>query len=303
MMQTAQQPTPQPEPPQKSVHEIFQAASKRALGGGIAGAGAMAIQVTSLMWMRTTMNYQYKTGATTMEAFRHLYKEGGIRRFYRGYAPGLLQGPLSRFGDTAANVGVLEFMNNNASTKDLPVFAKTGVSSLAAASWRICIMPIDATKTTLQVHGAPGLKILGSKIRAGGPTVLWHGSLAAYTATLVGHFPWFFTYNMLDEKLPAWDQTIWTKLGRRAMMGFVASVISDTLSNSIRVVKTYRQTAAEAITYPNAVRAIIREGGMVSLFGRGLKTRIIANGTQGLMFSVLWKGFQDMLEKRDQDEE
>lgn len=293
----------QPAEEQKSLNEIFHSASKRALGGGIAGASAMAIQVTSLMWMRTTMNYQYKTGATTIEAFKHLYKDGGIRRFYRGYAPALAQGPLSRFGDTAANVGVLEFMNNNPSTKDLPVGMKTFVSSLAAASWRICIMPIDATKTSLQVHGAPGLKVLGSKLRVGGPSILWHGSLAAYSATLVGHFPWFFTFNMLDEKLPAWDQSVWSKLGRRALMGFVASVVSDTLSNSIRVVKTYRQTSHEAISYPNAVRAIMREGGVVSLFGRGLKTRIIANGTQGLMFSILWKGFQDLYEKRSKDQE
>ena len=30
----------------------------KAFTGGIAGAGAMVVQVTSLMWMRTTMNYQ-----------------------------------------------------------------------------------------------------------------------------------------------------------------------------------------------------------------------------------------------------
>ena len=36
-----------------------------------------------------------------------LYKDGGVRRFYRGVGPALLQGPLSRFGDTAANVGLI----------------------------------------------------------------------------------------------------------------------------------------------------------------------------------------------------
>ncbi len=30
----------------------------KAFTGGLAGAGAMVVQVTSLMWMRTTMNYQ-----------------------------------------------------------------------------------------------------------------------------------------------------------------------------------------------------------------------------------------------------
>jgi len=30
----------------------------RALGGGLPGASAMAVQVLSLMWLRTTVNYQ-----------------------------------------------------------------------------------------------------------------------------------------------------------------------------------------------------------------------------------------------------
>ena len=39
-------------------NEILQKAKNRALGSGGAGATAMVIQVCSLMWMRTIMNYQ-----------------------------------------------------------------------------------------------------------------------------------------------------------------------------------------------------------------------------------------------------
>ena len=34
----------------------------KAVKSGTAGASAMAVQVISLMWMRTTMNYQFKNG-------------------------------------------------------------------------------------------------------------------------------------------------------------------------------------------------------------------------------------------------
>jgi hypothetical protein len=34
------------------------------------------------------------------------------------------------------------------------------------------------------------------------------------------------------------------------------------------------------------------------LFGRGLKTRIITNGCQGLMFAVLWKYFMEFQQRR-----
>ena len=43
-----------------------------------------------------------------------------------------------------------------------------------------------------------------------------------------------------------------------------------------------------------AARAVIAVDGITGLFGRGLKTRILANGLQGLLFSVLWKFFMDL---------
>lgn len=88
------------------------------------------------------------------------------------------------------------------------------------------------------------------------------------------------------------------RLARQAFIGFAASVVSDTVSNSIRVLKTYRQVNQSRITYLQAAKKIIAEEGWLALFGRGLGTRILANGLQGILFSVLWKLFQDLLEKK-----
>ena len=57
----------------------------------IAGMAAMGIQVLSLMWLRTTVNYQYRHGSSMTTAFKTLYKDGGVVRFYRGLAPALFQ--------------------------------------------------------------------------------------------------------------------------------------------------------------------------------------------------------------------
>jgi hypothetical protein len=76
----------------------------KAAKSGIAGASAMAIQVSSMMWLRTTMNYQFKNGGGFFDTLKLLYKEGGVTRFYRGVVPALMIGPISRFGDTAANM-------------------------------------------------------------------------------------------------------------------------------------------------------------------------------------------------------
>lgn len=135
--------------PKLDAYAIFQKAAKRAGQGGIAGAAAMAINVCSLMWMRTTINYQYRYGTGTMEAFRKLYADGGIPRFYRGLIPALLQGPLSRFGDTAANTGMITALDAFESTENLPVAVKTVAASVAAALFRIFLMPVDTFKTTM----------------------------------------------------------------------------------------------------------------------------------------------------------
>ena len=104
---------------------------------------------------------------------------------------------------------------------------------------------------------------------------------------------WFVTYNYLEDTLPI-AHTVFQTLMRRAFIGFVASIVSDSVSNSLRVVKTYRQVNETQIGYVEAARAVITVDGLSGLFGRGLKTRILANGLQGLMFSVLWKFFMDL---------
>jgi hypothetical protein len=223
-------------------------------------------------------------------ALRTLYADGGIPRFYRGVLPALVQGPLSRFGDTAANTGVLTLMNSLESTKDLNVGFKTVAASASAAIFRIFLMPIDTVKTTMQVQGTFGAVV--TKVKTGGPTVLYHGSLAAASATFVGHYPWFFTYNYLSEKIPKQDTQL-GELGRRAILGFCSSAISDTCSNSIRVVKVYKQSNPVPISYPQVVRNVIAESGVSGLMFRGLETKILANGLQGILFSILWKQFEE----------
>lgn len=277
---------------QPSMNVILNKAAKSAIRGGTAGAAAMGANVACLMWMRTTVNFQYRNGTTFPTALKTLYADGGIPRFYRGVLPALFQGPLSRFGDTAANTGMLTLLNSMDSTKDLSVGIKTVAASASAAAFRIFLMPIDTVKTTMQVTGK--FSNVVSKVKTSGIPVLYHGSLASASATFVGHYPWFFTYNYLSEKIPKQDTQL-GELGRRAIMGFCSSAVSDTCSNSIRVVKVYKQSSTEAITYPQVVRNVIAESGLRGLFFRGLETKILANGMQGILFSVLWKQFEEIL--------
>lgn len=275
--------------------DILNKSLNRALNGGAAGSAAMATQVLSLMWLRTTMNYQYRHGSSTLTALKTLYRDGGIPRFYRGLLPALIQGPLSRFGDTAANSGIMYYLDQNPNTKNLNIGTKSFLCSSGAAFWRILIMPIDSIKTNMQVNGKNGLKVLSKKIRGGGPSVLYNGALASSSATFVGHFPWFFTYNYLNLKLPKYDDQVFYKFLRNGIIGFSASIISDTCSNSLRVIKTTKQTHDQNISYTKAVNLVVKKDGLSGLFLRGLQTRIMANGLQSALFTITWKYFEKKL--------
>jgi hypothetical protein len=277
--------------------EIMKKAGKKALGGGISGLIAGVIQVITLMWLRTTMNYQYRYGTGTGEAMRTLWKQGGIGRFYQGLPYALMQAPLSRFGDTAANTGVLAVFAVTA--PNLPIGMRTAVASLAGSLWRICITPIDTLKTTLQVQGKEAMAQLSTKVSNEGFMVLYQGALANALASFVGSYPWYFVFNALQETIPMAPQgKVALKLLRNALCGFGATCVSDVVSNVIRVLKTTVQTAEVSISYQEAAKRVIEKEGVIGLFTRGLGTRLLTNGIQASLFSVVWKVFEEQFAKK-----
>jgi hypothetical protein len=186
-------------------------------------------------------------------------------------------------------------------------------------------MPIDTSKTVMQVEGSDGLDRLRERVLESGPAPLYQGAIASAAATAAGHFPWFTTYNFLNDKLPtiAKEDDILLFLVRSAVLGISASCVSDIVSNSLRgesiiiamyvylkscaasdiismtkVIKTTKQTAGlgddgkKDISYREALALVIENDGVLGLFGRGLQTRLLTNAIQGALFSVLWKYFQ-----------
>jgi len=158
------------------------------------------------MWLRTTMNYQYRYGTSTGEAMAALWKQGGIGRFYQGLPYAIMQAPLSRFGDTAANTGVLALLE--ALAPDMAIGMKTAFASMAGSLWRILITPIDTLKTTLQVEGPAAMMILKEKMAAEGPMILYNGAIGNAVASFVGSYPWYFTFNFLQQALPKQDELV-----------------------------------------------------------------------------------------------
>lgn len=272
---------------------IIDRSFKKAIGGGLSGSIAMFFQISSLMWLRTTMNYQYRYGYDFKTSISNLYNDGGIKRFYRGYLPALAVAPLSRFGDVASNTYITNYFKNN---NNIPIPIQTLIASSIAASWRVFLVPIDTIKTSLQVEGKKAIPLLKNKVKNDGFRIMYNGSIASLSASFVGHYPWFLTYNFLNLNIekPGNDEN-GKKFLRNGLIGFSSSVVSDSCSNSLRVLKTSKQTYPNNIGYLDIGKNIIKNEGLLGLMGRGLKTRILTNGLQGMIFTIGWKYFEEKI--------
>lgn len=207
-------------------------------------------------------------------------------RLYQGVQFAIVQTPLTRFGVAAANVGIMHLL----APASLPIGITTALASAAGCLWRLCITPLDTLKTTLQVEGVAAYALIVRKVRKEGPTVLYQGALANTVAAFVGSFPWWFTFHLATRSLPTPPpEALGLRLVRSAVAGVLASFVADVVSNSLRVLKVTRQTAAVSIGYVEAARRIIDKDGALGLFTRGLRTRLVANGLQASVFAVVWK--------------
>lgn len=281
------------------------------------------------------INYQYRYGSTFLQALGHLYKTGGIRRLYSGLPFALIQAPLVRFVSTAANDGVAILLQD----KHWGPAKEVAVAAVVVGLFRGMLMPIDTCKTVLQIEGGWGFEKLMEKVKRGDIGVLYSGAVANAVSSFIGeikfkilhivtfiftlicilsilgHYPWFYTYNLLSR-----SETLISLIpfvnGRNVFIGFTSSIVSDTVANFMRVIKTTKQALAarsgddeygsigviksngsnrakNRATYAESISIILAADGWRGLFGRGLKTRIFANALQSIVFTVIWRGLSE----------
>jgi len=267
----------------------------KSMKSGSAGLVAGVAQVFAFMWLRTTMNYQYFNGGSLWNALAALWREGGLSRFYQGVGLALIQAPLSRFGSTAANTGVLLFTEHYC--PGMSVAVQTALASVAVSLWRFLLTPIETLKTVLQVQGASALAVLVRRVMERGIGELYSGALANFGANWVGNYPYFAMFNFLSS---AWPKPLGSsmRIVRNGVIGMCASITSDVISNSLRVLKTVRQSSPDAdLSYVEAARSVVKKDGLWGLFGRGLETRLLVNVLQGAFFTILWKVLEDGMAK------
>ena len=262
---------------------------RNVINSGISSFASMSIQVVTSMWVRTIINHQYRYGNSFYTTSKQLYSEGGVLRFYRGFLPAMTLGPLLRTSGIMSNTYVL----NKFKDTNVPMSVQTLIGTGLATICRISLLPLSTYKNIVQVEGKNGFHILKQKIRSNGPHVLYNGSVAGIMVSSTAYYPWYFTFNIMDKYLPNYQDQL-HKTIRNGSIGFCASVISDCVSNSFRILKIYKQTHQTHLSYLQIIKTIQKNDGYMGIFSRGLSTRIIVNGIQGILFTICWKSIEEM---------
>jgi len=141
--------------------------------------------------------------------------------------------------------------------------------------------------------------MLKARVAAQGLATFWRGTGATVLAAAVGHYPWFAVRNLLKTlaashvfPLLGPAPSALATLAVNAAIGFAASVASDTVTNSIRIVKTRVQTSETGEGYSATIAAITKEGGLSALFFTGLGTKALTSALNGLIFNVIIESYK-----------
>ena len=260
--------------------EIYKSSTK-AFKTGFAGG---ALQVSALLWLRTANNYQYKHGTTLSNTMKTLYSQGGILRFYRGYIPSLFLGSSIKFGEINAY-----YYSKQCNFNELE---KLVFISSISSFLKLMFVPIDTLDIFLQVEGKKGIQSLKNKVNNKGVRVLYYGLTPWITSNFISTFCWYNIHNYLDDKFKDKCKEGLEFNIKNGVIGLSASVVSDTITNPLRILKIYKQSNTNEVSYTETYKNIIKTRGPSELFLRGLKTRLMIHGLQNVFFVLVWKNLE-----------
>ena len=257
------------------------------LKSSVAGSSAGMIQLTSLFWLKTIIKHQYRHGTCPIRSAQLLYQEKDILRFYRGFTPNLLKTCFGKFGDAA----FYTYFHQN-EFNHLSEVERASYISLSSSVLKFNLMPLDTYTNMCQVRGKEGISIMREKISKNGLGVLYNGSTAYFLSNFVGNTSWFFTMDYLNKiYYEPYQKKTDTK--KNMLIGFASSAVSDLITNPIRILKTYKQSNKENISYLQSLKEICESKGLVNFYFRGLPSKLLLNGLNSALFLVLWKKFED----------
>ena len=258
------------------------------LKSSVPGSSAGVIQLTSLYWLKTIIKHQYRHGTSPINSATKLYYDRDLFRFYRGYTLSFFKGGMGKFSDAA-----LYTYFHSPEFDHIYEVQRSSYISLCSAVIRFNMIPLDTYTNMYQVRGIKGREIMKDKIRKHGFTTLYSGSTAYFLSNFVGNSAWFFTMDNLNKIYYKPDEKK-NDTKKNILIGLASSAVSDLITNPIRILKTYKQSNKDNISYTRAISEMVKSKGLLNFYVRGLPTKLVLNGLNSAVFLVLWKKFENM---------
>ena len=242
--------------------------------------GATIFQQSSTYWVKTLVKNQYVYGEPIISTFKTLFRSTEPFRFYSGMLPTITKAIIGRNADILCYKFYLEKLDSNKEHIAL-------ISGLSASVIKVGFMPLDTISNLYQIHGKNAEQII--KKQYGKENYFFYRGTTAYIAlTSIGSSVWLYTYSKLNETQLHTNKNI-----NNALIGISASIMSDSVINPIRILKTYKQSHNDYITYSNIIKNIVKkDGGWLKSYFRGYGVRMCLNAFNSGLFMVLWKNFE-----------
>lgn len=243
----------------------IQNALQSAIGGGLGGATATALQTLMFEPVRITMEHRQRHGVKTTEAIKALFAAGGLSHFYPNVFQTLVQDPASRFAGTATNTGMLTFLDSNPYTQRLPPMIKTAVApSLTCMVTTVLTSISNFSAKVLQTEVEQARESLAKKTNEFEIPRPEFGAMATGARSFADHYLWSTMYNYIQAILPK-QENQWMELGRQSLIGILTSAAAGIIAKPFQIADTLRNMRDREVGHLAAAREIVTKHGLVRL--------------------------------------
>ena len=242
---------------------------------------ATIIQQSCTYWLKTVIKNQYVYGTSIPTTFNSLFNSTDYLRFNRGISPSILKVIIGRNSDILLHKFYTEQLSYNRETTAL-------ISGLSSSVVKLGIIPLDTISNLYQVHGCKATDII-TKQYTQEKHFFYRGTLAYMTLSGIGSSVWLYTYSRLNDAPLSYSKNV-----NNAVIGVSSSIVSDLVVNPIRILKTYKQSNQNYISYQSIIKNIMKlDDSIVKSYFRGYGLRGCLNAFNSGVFMVLWKQMEE----------
>ena len=237
---------------------------------------AIILQQTSTYWVKTIIKNQYVNGTSIFESFKNLYSSKQKFRFYSGYIPNMIKALTGRNSDILFHKYYSDRIFNQ---------EKAAIySGLSSSIIKIMTMPFDTVSNLYQIHGNKARDVI-IKQHNNENFFYFRGTIAYMAITSLGSSSWLYTYSKLNDMNLPYNKNV-----NNAIIGCTSSLVSDLVVNPIRILKTYKQSHKNYISYSDILSRILKnDNNLLKSYFRGFFLRTSLNSINSGIFVVLWK--------------